>query len=175
MELSDYEYTVAQVHEGKWRLAKWLTIGGYIAFAAIYFTICCVTRMIPLVAILPIFVWMLIFFTYKYVNPEYKYKITEGNIHFLKVYGKKEKEITKTRISDALYIMPLEDALGKIRDFEPKETYSALPALHTNDSYIMLYNNEKGEPTAFMFKATEQGLKSLRFYNKNTVITPTEV
>jgi len=30
-------------------------------------------------------------------------------------------------------------------------------------------------PCAFMFKATSDALKSLRFYNKNTVMSETEV
>ena len=175
MELADYEYTVAQVHEGKWRAYKWMMLGGYALFAIVYFLVAYITRIIPIVAILPLFLWILIYFTYKYVKPEYKYKITEGNIHFSVVFGKREKEILKTRICDAAYIIPLESALDKIRDFEPKKTYSARPSLHSTDSYIMLYNNEKGEPCAFMFKATSDALKSLRFYNKSTVMSETEV
>ena len=175
MELSDYEYTVAQVHEGKWRVFKWLMLGGYLAFAGIYFAIACITRFIPIVAILPLFVWILVYFTYKYVNPEYNYKISEGNIQFFRVFGKKQKEILKTRIYDAKYIMPLENALEEIKEFAPKRTYSALPSMHTTDSYILLYCAEDGEHRAFMFKATSDALKSLRFYNKSTVMSQTEV
>ena len=176
MELADYEYTVAQKHEGKWKTYKTLTLLGYVAFAGAYFAIAFATTIgIPLVAILPLFLWMLIFFTYKYVNPEYKYKITEGNLYFFRITGKKEKEIFKTRICDATYIMPLSEGEAKIRDVEPKKIYSALPSLQTADPYVIIFKNEMGEPLAFTFKATSDGLKSLRFYNKNTVMTTTEV
>jgi hypothetical protein len=175
MELVDYEYTVAQKHEGKWRAYRWLMLGGYAAFAVTYFLIAYLTRFIPIVAVLPLFIWMLVFFTYKYVNPEYKYKITAGHLTFYKNFGKKSYEILKIKLCDAMYIMPLENALEKIRDVEPKVTHSALPSKICTDSYIILYKNERNEPCAFIFKATSEALNSLRFYNKNTVMSTTEV
>ena len=175
MELADHEYTVAQKHEGKWRAYKWLMLAGYVVFAVAYFLVAYLSRFIPIVAVLPLFLWILVYFTYKYVNPEYKYKITEGHLHFYRVFGKSEKEIIKIKLIDAMYIMPLEDAIDKIRDVEPKKTYSALPSQVCSDSYIILYKNEQDVPCAFMFKVTADGLKSLRFYNKNTVMSETEV
>ena len=178
MEIADFEYTVAQKHEGKWRAYRWLMLIGYLAFAAAYFIIATSIRFPHIVAILPIFLWMLVFFTWKYVNPEYKYQITEGHLRFILIFGKngkKGKEILKIKLIDAMYIMPLEDALGKIKDVEPKKTYSALPSRICPDSYIILYKNSKEVPEAFIFKATSEALKSLRFYNKNTVMSETEV
>lgn len=178
MELSDFEYTVAQNHEGKWRAYKWLMVLGYVLFSGAYFIVATSIRFPQIVAILPLFLWILIFFTWKYVNPEYKYKITAGHLHFFRIFGKngkKGKEILKIKLIDAMYIMPLEDALGKIKDIEPKKTYSALPSKVCSDSYIILYKNEKSEPEAFLFKVTSDALKSLRFYNKNTVMSQTDV
>ena len=176
MELSDYEYVVAQRCEGKWRLFKWLMLGGYTLFAGAYFIICCFVLRIPaVVAVLPLFLWMLVYFTYKYVKPEYKYQITEANLHFYRVFGKKQKEITRLKIYEADVIMPLENALEEIKNYNPKRTFSALPSISSTDSYIILYKNDVGEPSAFMFKATADALKCLRFYNKKTVMSDTEV
>lgn len=175
MELANYEYTVAQVCEGKWRLFKWFMLCGYVAFAAIYFLIAYLTRFIPIVAVLPLFLWILVYFTYKYVKPEYKYKISEAHLYFYRVCGKSEREILKIRLCDADYIMPLENSISEIKNFEPKNTYSALPTKFSTDSYIILYKNEKNEPCAFMFKATSDALKCIHFYNKNTVMSDTEV
>ena len=175
MELANYEYTVAQACEGKWRLFKWLMLGGYIAFSGIYFLIAYLTRFIPIVAILPLFLWILVYFTYKYVKPEYKYKIAEAHLYFYRITGKTEREILKIRLCDASCIMPLENALEEIKSFAPKNTFSALPSQFSTDSYIILYKNEKGEPSAFMFKATADALKCLHFYNKGTVMSKTDV
>lgn len=175
MELSDHEYTVAQKHEGKWKMLRILMILGYVLFAGLYFLGAYLSRFIPIVAILPLFLWILVYFTFRYVNPEYKYTITAGHLHFYKIFGKKSREVIKIKLCDALYIMPLEDALDKIKEVDPKKTYSALPSIHSTDSYIILYKDEEGTPSAFMFKVTSDGLKSLRFYNKNTVMSQTEV
>ena len=71
--------------------------------------------------------------------------------------------------------MPLEDAIENIKAADPKKTYSALPSRVCSDSYIILYKNEDNESVAFMFKVTSDALKSLRFYNKNTVMSQTDV
>ena len=175
MELADYEYTVAQKCEGKWRVLKWLMLGGYALFVGIYCGIAFSIGFPHIVAVLPIFLWMLIFFTYKYVKPEYKYVITEGNLTFFRVYGKKNYEVLKIKLCDAKHIVPLESAIEEIKEFDPKVTVSALPSTLTTDSYIILYNGERGVPSAFMFKATSGALQSLRFYNKSTVMSSTEV
>ncbi len=175
MELADYEYTVAQKCEGKWRIFKWLMLSGYLAFSAAYFFAIYKTRFFVLGALIPLFLWILVYFTYKYVKPEYRYRIAEGHIYFFKVIGKKQKEKLKIKLCDAAYIIPLETALDEIQQFKPTKTYSALPSHSSTDSYIIMFADEKGERCAFMFKATSQCLKSLHFYNKRTVLSDTEV
>ena len=175
MELSDYEYTVAQACEGKWRIFKWLMLLGYAIFVGAYFLVAYLSRFIPIFALCPIFLWMLVFFTYKYVKPEYKYHITEGYLKFYRIVGKKATEVLKIRICDADHILPLETALEQIKEYAPKTTVSALPSLSNTDAYIILYKGERGVPSAFMFKATAEALKSLRFYNKKTVMSETAV
>lgn len=175
MELVNYEYTVAQRSEGKWSFYRWLMLSGYVLFAAIYFLIAYITRFIPIVAILPLFLWILVYFTYKYVKPEYKYEICESYLRFYVIFGKKSKEIIKIRLCDADCIMPLECAIEEIKAYAPKNTYSAIPSSKSTDLYIILYKDEHNIPSAFMFKATSDALKCLKFYNKKTVITDTDV
>ena len=175
MEIVNYEYTVAQKSEGKWALYKRLMLSGYALFAALYFLIAYITRFIPIVALLPLFLWILVHFTYKYVKLEYKYEILEAHLIFSKVFGGKSKEIIKIKICSADFILPLETAIDEIKEYSPKNTYSAIPSSKSTDLYIMLYKDENGENSAFMFKATSDALKALKFYNKNTVITDTEI
>ena len=175
MELANYEYTVAQSSEGKWSLFKWLMLSGYALFAAAYFLIAYKSGFIPVVAILPLFMWILIYFTYKYVKPEYKYEISEAHLRFYRIFGKTAKEIIKIKICEADYIIPLESAIEKIKAYAPKNTYSAIPSTKSTDLYVILYKNEYKEPSAFLFKATSEALKCLKFYNGKTVVTDTEV
>ena len=175
MEMTEYEYSVAQKHEGKWRLYKWLMILLYVLFAVGYFVAIYVSRIFTLGALIPVFLGMLIFFTWKYVNPEYTYVISESFMIFYYVTGKKRKEKLRIKICEAEYIVPLEEALDEIQSFEPKRVTSAIPSASSVDSYIILYKNNKGERCAFMFKATSKALKCLKFYNSKTEITPTEI
>lgn len=171
----EYEYTVAQIHEGKWKLYRWLMISGYALFAILYFLLAYISKFIPIVAILPLFMWILVYFTYKYVNPEYRYTVSEAHLRFSVIYGKTVKEKLSLKICEADLIIPLETALEKIKEYAPRKTYSALPTSHGTDAYIVLYKNAEGEACAFIFKATADALKALKFYNSKTVITDTDL
>ena len=175
MDIASYEYAVSQKIEGKWRLMRWLFILIYICFVGAYFGFVYAIRFIPLGALIPLFLWMLVFFTWKYTKPDYKYVIDEAYITFYRVIGKKQKEVVRIKIADAAYIVPLETALDEIKDFEPKRIYSALPCHACPDSYIILFTDKDGKHAAFMFKATSPALKCLRFYNKSTVLSQTEI
>ncbi len=174
MELSDYEYTVEQKSEGKWKLRKILMLTLYVVYTIAYFLIIYITRIIPLGALIPLTLWILVFFTWRYVKPEYKYRIESAFITFTVVYGgRTKKEIFKTKICDAEHILPLAEAKSEIREFEPQIKYNALPSPICEDAYAMLYTDESGKRCLFTFKATSQALKSLRFYNSRTKIVTT--
>ena len=174
MELNDYEYTVEQKNEGKWKIRKALMLTLYVLYTIVYFLIIYITRVIPLGALIPVTLWILIFFTWRYVKPEYKYHIESSFLTFTVVYGgRTKKEILKTKICDADYILPLAEAEGVIRDFEPQLKYNALPFVGCDDAYAMLYTDNSGKRCLFTFKATAQALKSLRFYNNKTKIVTT--
>ena len=175
MELANYEYTVAQKSEGKWSIYRWLMLSGYVLFAAGYFIAAYLSGFIPLVAILPLLLWILVYFTYRYVKPEYKYEISEAYLKFYRIYGKKAKEVTRIRICDADFIIPLESAITEIQRYSPSRTYSAIPSKDSTDLYVILYKNDSQDACAFMFKATAEALKCLKFYNGNTVITDTDL
>ena len=175
MDMVEYEYTVQQKCEGKWRLFKWGMLLFYVVFAVAYFLIIYTTRIFTLGALIPLFLWILIYFTWKYVKPEYKYVISDAHLTFYKIYGKTQKEKLHIKICEAEYIIPLEESLDEIQQLGPKNVYSALPSKSSNDSYIIIFKGKDGTSSAFMFKATEKALKALKFYNKNTVITHTEV
>ena len=175
MELANYEYTVAQKNEGKWSIYRWLMLSGYVLFAAGYFIAAYLSGFIPLVAILPLLLWILVYFTFRYVKPEYKYEISEAYLKFYKIYGKSEKETARIKICDADFIIPLENAIDEIQAYAPLCTYSAIPSKDSTDLYVILYKDSLGVASAFMFKATAEALKCLKFYNGKTVITDTDV
>jgi hypothetical protein len=172
----EYEYTVEQKSEGKYRLLKYLMLAIDAVFVGAYFLIIYITRIIPLGALIPVFLWMLIFFTWRYVKPEYRHTVSDAHLSFRILYrGKAKKDIFRTRICDAEAIIPIDEAhLATLRDFAPEISYNALPALTSPDAYVMLFRTADGKRAEFRFRATEQALKSLKFYNSKTVIVKTE-
>ena len=134
------------------------------------------TRIIPIVAILPIFLWMLIFFTWRYTSPDYKYTIESGIFTFSVGYVKNKKKARSSfKISTAEAILPLGEATEKIAEFAPQASYSSVPSVKSADVYVALYTDNTGKKCAMYFIATSQALRLLRFHNSRTVVTKTTV
>ena len=175
-DFNTYEYAAEQKSEGKWKLIRALVLSSYILFVAAFFLVLYIIRLIPLFAITPIIVWMLVFFTWKYTKPDYRYFIEKGRLTFFVYYGKKTKrKQTEFMISSAEAISPKENLAEKIREFNPSKVYSAVPSVRSTDVYAALYTDAKGKKCLLYFVATEKALKLMRFYNSRTEVTKTAV
>ena len=175
-DFNTYEYAAEQKNEGKWKLIRSLTLSAYILFVAAFFLVIYITRLIPLFAIAPIIVSMLVFFTWKYTKPDYRYFIERSKFTFYVYYGKKTKrKKTEFTISSAEAIAPKAELAERIREYKPSRVYSAVPSVKSNDVYAALYTDEKGKKCVICFVATEKALKLMRFYNSRTVVTKTAV
>lgn len=171
MEINNFEYGAEQKIEGKLKTRRLLLLILYAIFTVTLFGIIFAIKMIPLGAVVPIFVWMLIFFTWRYVKIDHKYIIETGNLTYTKRYGNsKPKVISEFRVKNASLIAPYEDSVGKIRDFQPEIEYDARPSVECSGAYVALYTNNDGKRCAFYFQATEAALKVLRYYNTECVV-----
>ncbi len=167
-DFNSYEYRTEQKSEGKFKLMKILLITAYIAFAGGFFGIVYTIRLIPLFALCPLFIWILVFFTWKYTKPDYKYTIEAGTLTFSVFYGSKERKVTSISLSAAAAIAPRDTLKEEIKNWKPKKTYTALPSEGESDAYTLLYNDGDAN-CALHFVATQQALKLLRLYNEKTV------
>lgn len=173
-EFSTYEYVVEQKTEGKYRWRKIGLIALYIVYVVTFFSIGVLTTiLVPCIALIPVTTWMLIYFTWRYVNIEYEYSISSGVITFTKIYGSRTKKtITEIKIKDASLIAPFSDKLqeSKFEAYGAKNVYNALSSLYAENAYFMLYVNEKKERCAFAFEATTQALKICKYYNSTATV-----
>ena len=87
------EYTYAKRAEGGLRLARALLVAGYVAFVALYFLICYASRVIPIFALAPLFLWMLVYFTWHRVSYDCYVELGGGKITLGRV--KRSKRTTK--------------------------------------------------------------------------------
>ena len=127
----------------------------------------------PFIALVPVTCWIISFFTWRYVKPEYIYTLTSGTLTFTILYGNKTKKtVFETRISSAETIAPYnEKAMLDIEKYSPKNEYLGVSSLDSPDAYYMLFKNDKGEPCVYYFEATARALKILKFYNSKTEVS----
>ena len=80
------QYAYEKKQEGKLAAMKALLIFIYIAFAVGFFVFCCTTGFVPLFAVCPIFLWILVFFTWPLVKFDIVYTFAHGTLTFYKEY-----------------------------------------------------------------------------------------
>ena len=166
-----YEYGAEQKNEGKWRIYRLLLISAYILFAVAYFLAIYISRIFPLGALIPVFLWILVHFTWRYVKPDYKYTVEAGYFTFTKIYASRiKKEVARFLISSAIEIAPSEAIRTSLNTVKKKNAHSAIPERNAENQYTAIYNNERGEVCAVNFVATKECLKLMRFYNSKTVV-----
>ncbi len=174
-EFLEYEYSVEHSKKDK-RLhhKKLLLLLLYIAYCVAGLT-CAVIWVFfaPLFALIPVTCWVIVFFTWRYACPEYKYKTLSGQLEFYIIYGgKTTKKLFETRIADANEIAPYnENAAADIEKWKPEHSYVGVSSLASPDAYYMLFTDENGKRCVYYFEATDKALKILSFYNKKTVVT----
>lgn len=171
MEFNSYEYGKEAKIEGKLKVRRNLLLLLYVLFTAGAFGAIFASNILPLGAIVPIFVWMLIFFTWRYVKIDNKYVIESGTLTFTRKYGNsKPRVVTEFRIKSAELIAPLKDSERNVKDFDPELEYSAVSSTSSEDVYVCLYKNADGKRCAFYCEVTNAAIKMLRYYNENTVV-----
>lgn len=181
-DFNSFEFAVEQAKEGKWKLARFGMVCLYILYAAAIAVIIylALPAMIPLYALVPITLWIIIFFTWRYVSLEYEYSIMSGELTFSKIYGgRSRREVMKMRLRDASLIAPLDGDVysAKATAYQPEKEFSAVSSMSAPDIYFMLFELEdektgKKSRAIFYFEATAGALKTCRFYNQAaTVVT----
>ncbi len=169
-EFSTYEYVVTQKIEGKWRLKKLLMFLLYIGFIVGWFVFGFWSKMFTLLALMPITLWMLVFFTWRYVKVEYEYSMVSGEVTFSNIYGgRSRKHIVSFRIKDCTLIAPLGTHGYKIKDYVPEKSYNALSSSKANDAYFAIFERNNRYAVVY-FEATAKALKILRYYNASATV-----
>lgn len=185
-EFSTYEFAVKQKIEGKWRLARFGLISLYVLYVigllALGFS---VKLIVPLLALIPVTTWILVFATWRFVSVEYEYSITSGEVTFSKIYGGRSRRALLTfPLREAVRIAPLDNGeeSERAKSYRPEREFSAISSLYAPDIYYALFEHEYKEAgkmkkcrAIFYFEATAKSLQICRFYNPSaTVVTKTQ-
>ncbi len=167
-------FGVKKKSEGSYKLKRTLLLMAYILVPVAIATVFISIKILPILATLPVFTWMFIFFTWRYASIEYEYIILDGEFRMLEVYGAKSMRVLcSTRVSGMTAIAPYNHANKAAADAVPAANrIEAVSSMSASDIYYAVFK-DGGEDFVVFFEATEKTLKALRYYNDKTVITKT--
>ena len=182
-EFSTYEFAVKQRIEGRFLAAKIGLLLFYTSYVVGLLLIGLLTRiLVPLLALIPLTLWIIVFFTWRFTEVEYEYSITSGELVFSKIFGNRtRRRQLKISLRDAVRIAPLDNGEHSARAeaWKPQREFSAISSLFAPDIYFILFeytekHGKKAEKcrAIFYLEATNRTLQICRFYNPSaTVLT----
>ncbi len=171
-----YEYTIEQKREGKLKTLTILLILAYIAFAGGLAGTLAAAKLVPIIAVVPVLLYILVLITWRYVQVSYTYSVETGGFKLIKGYGAKLKvPQCEFRLKECSLIAPLAESEAALADFAPNTVYDARPSVSAPDAYLILATDKDGNKLAVKLQATAEALKTFRYYNSNTVVRETKV
>lgn len=166
------EYIASKKVEGMLLVKRILLIVLYITFTVGYFGVCAGIGVIQLVAVLPILLWMLIFFTWRYVSYDDAYTFSSGTMVFSRVYAKNGKRISREklriRVQDAKYAGLWS---GGRRDDEMrnvKKLYDFASSANSADAVFVVFDDPSGVECAVRFDCISRVKKLLVAFCRRT-------
>jgi hypothetical protein len=172
-DFESYEYVIKPRKDGKNRTKRTLLVLLYIVFIFAWLFFGLLTRiLIPLLALIPLTTWMLVFATWRFVNVEYEYVIESGVITFSRIYGGRSRRAAmEFDIRDAERILPLtaKSTSRLLDDFDPTKEYSFIDSPDSPDALIALCSDENGNHITVAFTADDRLKRVIRLYNPAAV------
>ncbi len=163
------EFAKPVENKGKYKTKAWLFIALYAAFCGLYlYVFLGLTKMAPLIAILPLFLYVLVLCTWRYCRFEWLIRVNIGKVTIYRVYNKKEKEKHSFSAKSIISAMPDTaenfanlSAGAKVLDFRtaPDEA----------EAYLILYNEGNGKMLVRV-SVCRTVIVALRRYSENVVV-----
>lgn len=178
-EFSNFvNYGVKKKPEGKYKLHRILMVCGYILFCIIYLIVFLVpVKLAMMITFLPVLTWILVYFTWYWVNIYYEYMIIGGSLRLLEIFGMRRMRVMcEFKISSLTIAAPYTGAYRKEADSaEITRRIYGVSSMKNPDVYFGIYTDSDGKLTAVFFEATEKTLKAMRYYNPNVVMSKTRL
>lgn len=162
------EYGTTQKAEGKFLIMK-------ICFVILYIAVICTifinTKLAVIIGAIAVLLdAILVFFTWRYTSPDYKYVIETGSVRFYKSYGKKSRLLLETKIKDMEIIAPYTDAYNEpAKASDIAATYDLRGTAKTPDAFFAIFK-AGGKKTLVLFEGTNKALKLFAYYNKEHTV-----
>ena len=167
-DFESYEFVIKPKKDGKNKLLRVFLIMFYVAFVMLCLVFGFLTGFVPLLALVPLVLWIIVFFTWRYVNLEYEYLVQSGVMTFTKVYNNRSRRTVLSfdmRSAEYIALATDEETARRVSAFDPRREYSFAIPKNAPGVYTALYLNEDGEKCTVSFVADEKIKKYLKMYN----------
>ena len=168
-----YEYVASPKKQPIFRMKRALMVLGYIVYVVALLIVGFTTRLlVPMMALVPLSTWILVWLTWRYVAVEYEYSLAGGFMTLNMIYGgRSRKKVAEIRIKDMSMIAPFDgDYIKEAERYAPERTVDFTSDLQKPEVYFALYETEDKRRGILYFEATDQALRILRYYNSQAVV-----
>lgn len=170
---SPFEYAVAEGKSRTLTLKKVALVAAYVLWALVFFLVGSMTRLlVPMIALVPITVWIFVYLTWKYTQVEYEYSFFSGKLTVSRILGERtRKTLCEVNIRDLSAVFPYEDAnVSRAEQYGAEETFFAASSIDAQNLYIALWQDvESGKRCMLCFEVNEKAAKILRYYNPSAM------
>ncbi|MBR2343280.1 MAG: hypothetical protein IKA64_03405 [Clostridia bacterium] len=164
------EYAYEKKPEGALRTFRFLLVLLYIAFVGLLFLFCYLSKLIPLFALAPVFTWMLVFFTWRYVSYDIYYTFNHGEMEFgtyktTKGGARRRPRFTvDVRLAEA--VVPYSNATDTVALRTCDKVYEYCSSISDENLILMIFNKD-GKRTAVIFNGTKRVASLLSTFAPN--------
>ena len=171
-------YATAKKSEGRLRLYRILLFSGYVLFSAGFFAFCYVNALIPVVAVLPLLLFIIHGFTWRYVSYDVVWQFEGGSMIFGRIYGRNTHRIYKpmleVRLADGVLCGPAE--LSKCEDAynECDRKWDFSSSKKSPDACVLIWRDAEGRYCGVRFDAISKVARLLKSFCPGTDFTGKE-
>lgn len=163
------EYTYDRRAEGVRLAIRLAVIFCYVLFVAAFFLVVYFTRLIPLFALCPVALWIIIYFTWPYLNFDYYFEFRAGVLVLgterKRRRGRKRSPKLEIRVKDAEKICPIPAGRVKLSGVHKCYDYSGTKR---SDKRLEIVYASNGKRCAAILECTPALAKMLRSYSRNS-------
>jgi hypothetical protein len=163
---SAFEYVIPR--EGGYRKARRiLLLSAYAIWVILFFTVGVLTRiLLPCLALIPVSVWILSFFTWRFSQKELKLGFLAGQLTVTRQFDEEnQKVIAGVALKDLKAVRPYTSEDETLLS-QSKQTLIATRSGAPEGAYLALW-----EGHALVFEANEKALKIMKYYGGSDIFT----
>lgn len=167
-----FEYTVAESKSVSLMLKKSALLLLYILVGVGCLLVATAVRyFVYLVAFVPIVIWILVFFTWRWTQVEYEYSFFAGKLTVSRILGgRSRKRLCEVLIRELAAVLPYEEEYrAKAEQFGAEKSIYAVSSLEAENLYLLLFAPEGEKRQLLCMELNEKALKILKYYNMAAV------